>query len=120
MSLGQMYEVVLFGDFAPDQDNFKSILNRFTLNTESCEKIHYREVLFEPVALAPPRNPPDAQNAVLLRCRQDILESAGTWYAGLSPRFRGCPAAGHNDRVFIRPGHCTRISRRSRFDNIPR
>ena len=95
------YEVALFGEFfAKDLSgkplnstgrsyvqhlralSYTAIMNRITLNSESAQKMHTREIVFEPY---------DAQHLrdmgaepVLLRAKKELLEMNPKWYVILT------------------------------------
>lgn len=75
-SMSTLYEVALVGEFF--QPDFQVILNRFTLHSESAQKMHSHEVIFEPIDAAAQR----AANVVpiQLRCRKELLEPGSGWY----------------------------------------
>lgn len=74
--MSTFYEVALFGEcFQPD---LQAILNRLTLHSESAQKFHSQEIIFEPVDA-------EAQRAakmvpIQLRCRRELLEPNSEWY----------------------------------------
>ncbi|KAF8528818.1 hypothetical protein BU17DRAFT_73103 [Hysterangium stoloniferum] len=73
--MSTFYEVALVGEFF--QADFQAILNRFTLNSESAQKMHSYEVIFEPGDAAAQR----ALNVIpiQLRCRKELLGNHTGW-----------------------------------------
>ncbi|KAJ7179393.1 hypothetical protein C8R46DRAFT_638547 [Mycena filopes] len=77
------YEVALFGEFF--SRDLKSILNRITLHSESAQKMHSREILFEPFDAQQQR---DAGNdPVILRAKKELTDPDAGWvlYSYLKP-----------------------------------
>lgn len=68
---GQSYEVLLKGEFWLRDKN--AIVSRITLHSESCEAIHFREVVFEPTRSGNEKDP------ILLRARQNVLNPDSGW-----------------------------------------
>ena len=69
------YEVALFGEFFAR--DLKAILNRFTLNSESAQRLHTREVLFEPLDAHYQRD--SGSDPVILRAKKDLTEPDSDW-----------------------------------------
>lgn len=77
-----------------------AIMNRITLNSESAQRMHTREIVFEPY---------DAQHLrdtnaepVLLRAKKELLELDPKWYTThtLHPTFLPLtPPAGYSTRI---------------------
>lgn len=74
--MSTLYEVALVGEFF--QTDLQVILNRFTLHSEFSQRMHSREVIFEPIDAAAQR----AANVgpIKLRCRKELLEPGSGWY----------------------------------------
>lgn len=77
------YEVALFGEFF--SRDFKPIMNRITLHSESSEPMHTREVVFEPVDAQHQRDM--GNEPVLLRAKKELEEPDSPWvlYSHLKP-----------------------------------
>jgi hypothetical protein len=75
--MSTLYEVALVGEFF--QPDLQVILNRFTLHSESAQKMHSQEVIFEPIDAAAQRAATTVP--IQLRCRKELLESDSGWYA---------------------------------------
>lgn len=67
------YEVSLWGEINGDTDSINPIINRFTLNTEITQKLHIRDIIFEPSEEAAPNEP------IYLRCRCDMAKPNWPW-----------------------------------------
>jgi len=74
--MSTFYEVALFGEFF--QPDYQAILNRFTLHSESAQKMHSQEIIFEPIDAAAQRAAKTVP--VQLRCRRELLEKDGGWW----------------------------------------
>lgn len=74
--MSTLYEVALVGEFF--QPDLQVILNRFTLHSESAQKMHSQEVIFEPMDAAEQRTANVAP--IQLRCRKELLEPGAEWY----------------------------------------
>lgn len=69
------YEVALYGEFQPK--DLKAIMNRFSLHSESCQPMHYREVLLEPLDAQYQRQ--NGQEPTMLRAQQDVVRPETGW-----------------------------------------
>lgn len=70
-----LYEVALFGEFYPQ--DFKPILNRITLHSESSSPMHTREIVFEPLDAHQQRE--NGIDPILLRARKDLDDPNDPW-----------------------------------------
>jgi mediator of RNA polymerase II transcription subunit 18 len=97
------YEVALFGEFFAR--DLKAILNRFTLNSESAQRLHTREVLFEPLDAHFQRE--SGSDPVILRAKKDLTEPDSDWalYSYLKPE----PVSVHPEAT-VRPWALTHVS----------
>ncbi|KAI0347189.1 hypothetical protein BDW22DRAFT_1321929 [Trametopsis cervina] len=77
------YEVALFGEFFAK--DLPAIMNRITLNSESAQKMHTREVVFEPYDSQHQRD--TGSDPVILRAKKELLEAEPKWilYSYLKP-----------------------------------
>jgi len=69
------YEVALFGEFF--SRDFKAILNRITLHSESSHPMHSREILFEPLDAQFQRD--SGNDPVILRAKKELEEPGAGW-----------------------------------------
>jgi len=84
--------VALFGEFF--SRDFKAILNRITLHSESSHPMHSREILFEPLDAQFQRD--SGNDPVILRAKKELEEPGAGWvlYSYLKPEsIRGHPEA---------------------------
>jgi mediator of RNA polymerase II transcription subunit 18 len=73
------YEVALFGEFFAK--DLKAISNRLTLNSESSQPLHTREVLFEPLDAQHQRD--SDTEPVILRAKKNLdvpEDQKSEWY----------------------------------------
>jgi len=92
-STSTYYEVSLSGSFF--SKDLKSIMNRITLNSDSAQPLHTREVLFDPIRPASSTtssvfgmNTSGGEQQQVLRVKKDLLDFTGnTWemYSFLAP-----------------------------------
>ncbi|KAJ7591348.1 hypothetical protein C8J56DRAFT_782859 [Mycena floridula] len=77
------YEVALFGEFMAR--DLKAILNRITLNSESSQTMHSREIVFEPMDAQQQRN--SGADPIILRAKKELNEPESGWtiYSYLKP-----------------------------------
>ena len=69
------YEVALFAEFF--SRDLKAILNRITLHSESSQRMHSREIVFEPMDAQHQRD--TGGDPVLLRARKELTEPESGW-----------------------------------------
>lgn len=67
------YEVSLWGEISGDADAINPIINRFTLNTKTTQKLDIRDVIFEP------NEEPAIGEPLYLRCRRDNTKVNAPW-----------------------------------------
>lgn len=77
------YEVALFAEFFARDLN--PILNRITLHCESSNRLHSREILFEPMDAQQQRD--SGTEPPILRAKKDLTDPDSTWilYSYLKP-----------------------------------
>lgn len=81
--MSHLYEVALFGEFFAR--DLKPILNRITLNSESSQHMHSREILFEPIDAQYQRD--QGNDPLILRAKKELTEPDSGWilYSYLKP-----------------------------------
>ncbi|KAF8607745.1 hypothetical protein BDV93DRAFT_278325 [Ceratobasidium sp. AG-I] len=67
------YEVSLWGEISGDVDAINPIINRFTLNTKTTQKLNIRDVIFEP------NEEPAIGEPLYIRCRKDNTKANAPW-----------------------------------------
>ncbi|TFK27017.1 hypothetical protein FA15DRAFT_679209 [Coprinopsis marcescibilis] len=72
---GHSYEVSLSGEFFAK--DLKPILNRITLNSETAQPIHTREVVFEPLDAQQQRD--RGVEPIMLRAKKEMSEPNANW-----------------------------------------
>ena len=67
--------VSLWGEITGDKEAINPIIHRFTLNTETTQKLGIRDIIFEP------SEEPAIGEPLYLRCRKDNTKTSDSWYA---------------------------------------
>ncbi|CAE6454381.1 hypothetical protein RSOLAG22IIIB_00657 [Rhizoctonia solani] len=67
------YEVSLWGEITGDKEAIDPIIHRFTLNTETTQKLGIRDIIFEP------NEEPAIGEPLYLRCRKDNTKTGNSW-----------------------------------------
>ncbi|KAF8760172.1 Med18 protein [Rhizoctonia solani] len=67
------YEVSLWGEITGDEEAINPVINRFTLSTETTQKLDIRDIIFEP------NEEPAIGEPLYLRCRRDNTKSTNPW-----------------------------------------
>ncbi|KAH7343924.1 hypothetical protein B0J17DRAFT_644540 [Rhizoctonia solani] len=67
------YEVSLWGEITGDKEAIDPIIHRFTLNTETTQKLGIRDIIFEP------NEEPAIGEPLYLRCRKDNTKPTNSW-----------------------------------------
>ncbi|CAE6418680.1 unnamed protein product [Rhizoctonia solani] len=67
------YEVSLWGEITGDKEAIDPIIHRFTLNTETTQKLDIRDIICEP------NEEPAIGEPLYLRCRKDNTRSTNSW-----------------------------------------
>ncbi|CAE6424498.1 unnamed protein product [Rhizoctonia solani] len=67
------YEVSLWGEITGDEEAINPIINRFTISTETTQKLDIRDIIFEP------NEEPAIGEPLYLRCRRDNTKNTNPW-----------------------------------------